>query len=140
MKKIIAAGMLAFCVLAIAQQQASAWTNTKFGIGMNMDYQSGGTSFLWGLWRNGQPPGPEAFGGGYGGQQRFAPAPMGYPPQGFAPQGFVPAPQGFAPQQSGYAPSGFAPIGQMNYAAPFQFANYPRPNYYYSMPYSGYDR
>ena len=150
MKKIVAAGLLAFCVIAISQQQASAWTHTKFGIGLNFDRQAGGNSALWGIWRNGQPPGPEAFGGGaYGGQQRFAPAPIGMPPQaGFVPQGFVPAPSGFAPQ-SGFAPAaGFAPagyavdpsFGQMNYGNPFQFASYPRPVYYYSMPYSGYGR
>ena len=69
MKKIVFAGLLAISAMAIPQQQASAWVNSKFSVGLNWDMQSGGNNLLWGAWRNGQPPGPEAFGGGggYGG-------------------------------------------------------------------------
>jgi hypothetical protein len=146
MKKIVFAGLLAVCVMAISHQQASAWVNTRFGVGLNWEMQSGGNQFLWGAWRNGQPPGPEAFGGGGGGgggggygaprfsgpipQQGFAPAPQGYPAQGFAPmpQGFPP--QGFAPQSPFDASTSEPPFAGQ-YASPYQFANYPRPVYYY---------
>ena len=49
MKKIIVAGLLAFCGIVVAQQQAFAWKNSKFNIGMSSSFQSGGNSFLWGL-------------------------------------------------------------------------------------------
>jgi hypothetical protein len=151
MKKIVFAGLVALSVMAISHQQASAWVNTKFGVGLNWEAQSGGNQFLWGAWRNGQPPGPEAFGGGGGyGAPRFSGpmpqqgfAPQGYPAQGFggpAQQGFPP--QGFAPMPQGFPPQGFAPQSPFGaslaeppfagkYASPYQFANYPRPVYYY---------
>lgn len=144
MKKIVASGLLAFCLIAMSQQQASAWVNSKFGIGLNWDYQSGGNSVLWGLWRNGQPPGPEAFGGGAGrlpyGAPQYGPGPQYFAPQTMAPQGIVPQgfqQQGFAPV-SGFEPNMIDPSGRaMNYGSPYQFANYPRPVYYYPAPYYG---
>jgi len=68
MKKFIIMGALALSTLMLSQQDASAWFNTKFGIGMNWAWQSGGNNYLWGAFRNGQPPGPEygsAFPGNY---------------------------------------------------------------------------
>ena len=65
MKKALAIGILAITAIALSQQQASAWVNTRFGIGPNWEYQSGGNNWGWGAFRNGQPPGPEAL-GGYG--------------------------------------------------------------------------
>ena len=35
MKKILAAGLLAICLIAVSHQQASAWVNARFGIGLN---------------------------------------------------------------------------------------------------------
>ena len=135
MKKILLTGLLAISALSLSQQEASAWINSRFGIGLNWDFQSGGNSILWGLWRNGQPPGPEAFGHpGYPGHLRMphhgmSPQPM--PVYGVSP-GFVPAPQGFMPPP---APQGFLPAAQTQpqpmYYTPYQFANYPRPVYYY---------
>ena len=127
MKKIVAAGLLAICSLLSTQQQASAWINAKFSIGMNWEYQSGGNSFGWGLYRNGQPPGPETFGAGPGYGHGHAPR-YNMAPQGFAPQAFD-APMidpGFYAQP---APQFAPPMPQ--YGAPFQFATYPRPVYYY---------
>ncbi len=113
MKKIVLAGVLAVCAMAISQQQASAWVNSRFSVGLNWGLQSGGNNFLWGAWKNGQPPGPEAFSPGYAPQmQAFPPAPHGYAPM-----------QQAAPTQTGY-----------QYGSPYQFANYPRPVYYYPAP------
>ena len=58
MRKIFATGMLAICLIALSQQQASAWTSWKFGIGLDIGWSSGGNNLLWGAWQNGQPPGP----------------------------------------------------------------------------------
>src|SRR5262249_41779368 len=57
-----------------SHQQASAWTNFRFGIGLNVEWQSGGNSFLWGAICNGQPPGPQFF--GYGAPGYGYPQPM----------------------------------------------------------------
>ena len=155
MKKIILAGLVAISALAITQQEASAWINSRFGVGLNWDLQTGGNSFLWGAWRNGQQPGPEAFGAGgagprfgapFGNQPIQAPPPFGGgpmqpqfspTPQYFgAPQGFAPMPQGAFDAQQFEAP--FA----SQFSSPYQFANYPRPSTYYypSTPYYYYGR
>ena len=138
MKKIVFAALTALSVMAISQQQASAWVNSKFGVGLNWDVQSGGNQLLWGAWRNGQPPGPEAFGaGGVPFPQRYpAPMPsMGAVPQGYAPQGYAPMPQGFGAQsfgpQGSFDATMVEPPYAGGYASPYQFANYPRPVYYY---------
>jgi hypothetical protein len=118
MKKVLALGMLAIGLIAFSQDQASAWKNHQFGIGLNWSRQSGGNNFGWGLYRNGQVPGPEAFGSGsYGAHSTF-------PTYGqLAPQNF--SPFAFEDMPSVYDPS------------PYQFATYPRPEYYYyPTPYS----
>jgi len=61
MKKFAIAGLLAILVAVASQHQASAWINSKFGMGMNWSYASGGNSFGCGLIRNGQPGGPEFY-------------------------------------------------------------------------------
>ncbi|HZZ80487.1 MAG TPA: hypothetical protein VFE62_18430 [Gemmataceae bacterium] len=135
MKRIVIAGLAAVCVMALTQQQASAWVNSRFGVGLNWDIQSGGNSLGWGAWRNGQPPGPEAWGGqGYGG------APMPYY-QHHQHHGYTPAP---APT---FAPPPVRTTAEPPYAggyvSPFQFATYPRPVQYYYYPgttYYYYDR
>jgi hypothetical protein len=66
MKKFLTMGALALTLAAICVAPAPAWLNWKFGIGLNLGWQSGGNNTLWGLFRNGQPPGPEC-GGGLGG-------------------------------------------------------------------------
>lgn len=127
MKKIALAGLVAIALIALSQQQASAWVNQRFSVGLNWHRQSGGNNFLWGAFRNGQPPGPEAFGGAQSfgaGQMPFA-APM---PQGHGSHSSVP--QGYAPQTVYYPPMPQANYAGQ-YASPFQFANYPRQTYYY---------
>lgn len=58
MKKILPISLLTLCFAALTQDQASAWINSRFGIGLNWSWQSGGNNFLWGLFRDGQPPCP----------------------------------------------------------------------------------
>src|SRR5262249_44155088 len=62
MKRLLVAGALALMAVVAAASEAPAWINFKFGAGINWSWQSGGNNFLWGLFRNGQPPGPEGFG------------------------------------------------------------------------------
>src|ERR1700692_2932040 len=57
MRKILLLGSCALLLALSLQQQASAWLNFKFGAGINWNWQSGGNNTLWGLFRNGQPPG-----------------------------------------------------------------------------------
>src|SRR6267378_4510824 len=64
MKKLLSMGLLTVCALLISEHQAQAWMNAKFSIGLNWHIQSGNNNWLWGAWKNGQVPGPEAFGGG----------------------------------------------------------------------------
>jgi hypothetical protein len=124
MKKIALAGLVAISMMAITQQQADAWVNSRFSMGLNWQRQAGGNNFFWGAWRNGQPPGPEAFGTEGAWPNYVAPMPSHH--------SYAPMPQYQAPQQAYYPP---APAPQANYAgeysSPFQFATYPRPIYYY---------
>jgi hypothetical protein len=130
MKKMVLAGLLAISLIAMSQQNASAWVNSKFGIGLNWSRQSGGNNFLWGAFHNGQPPGPDAFGtGGYQSVPSFAPS---MPYHSSAPQYQAPAPMAnyqYPAQQNPNAGSYF-------YNSPFQFASYPRESafYYYYTP------
>ena len=139
MKKFVLAGLCAIAVTAMVQQPASAWINSRFGVGLNWDFQSGGNNFGWGAWRNGQPPGPESFGGGgYGHGHHHNQFPQFFPPahsHGYAPMPQPQSPQGSFGMQTNEPPY----AGQ--YASPYQFANYPRPvYYYYPAPYYYYGR
>jgi hypothetical protein len=118
MKKFVVMGALALALAVCSQQEASAWVNTKFGVGLNWGYQSGGNNFLWGVFRNGQPPccdgpgcgpgyGPGYFGPAYGGP--------GYHAQGF--QGGNPYAQG----------ADMAPVGPMVPQSPAAVPTMPRP-------------
>lgn len=61
MKKILPIGLLTLCFAVAAQERASAWINSRFGIGLNWGWQSGGNNLLWGLFRDGQPCGPDIY-------------------------------------------------------------------------------
>ena len=123
MKTIVIAGLCAIGLIALSQQQASAWKNSRFGIGLNWSAQSGGNNFGWGLWHNGQVPGPEAFGA----------APHGDGHDATPYYGSNSVPQGYAPQHA-YYPSTPTPSYAGQYASRYQFANYPRPIYYSPAP------
>src|SRR4051794_11744784 len=96
MKKILLGGIAALAVVLATEKQASAWINSRFSVGLNWSYQSGGNNFLWGLFRNGQPPGPEAYGPGF---------PGGFPGGGYPGGGY---PGGGYP---GNGPNGFPYFG-----------------------------
>jgi hypothetical protein len=108
MKKIFATGLLAICAIALTQQEASAWVNSRFSIGLSWNYQSGGNSFLWGAIHNGQVPGPEAY---YGGGQV---EPM-YP--------------SYAPYYGHQHHHSYAPTYQGAYTMPTQQSAYVQPTY-----------
>jgi hypothetical protein len=149
MKKILTAGLLALSAALITDQQASAWVNCKFGIGLNWHWQSGGNNLLWGAFRNGQPPCPDvAHPGGYHGGA--VPTFPGYVPQ-YGPQDF----QWFGQQRNGNpaSPARVAPASQQPAAnsqvswygnAAYQqvgytyAANNPYYYYYYPQSYYGY--
>ncbi len=130
MKKIVAAGLLAVCAMLANQQEASAWINAKFSIGMNWEYQSGGNSFGWGLWQNGQPGGGgDCYAPYCAPQPYYAAAPSYYQPSYAAQQPAYAYPN--VAQQPGYAYPNVAQQ-QPRYAAP---QNYYQPSYNTS-PYS----
>jgi hypothetical protein len=131
MKRVLSIGLLAVCALAITEQSADAWINSKFSIGLNWHLQSGNNNVLWGLWRNGQVPGPDAYFGGpfqYGPPAMSAPGmsqPAGvFPWFGYAPQQTAPPPLG---QQHAYGPQpGYNPYQAVSYQPnPYQ------PSYFY---------
>lgn len=131
MKKILAIGVLTICSIAFTQQQASAWINSRFGVGLNWDWQSGGNSILWGAWRNGQPGGPDPAPGGPL-KQHYAPHFQPYCPPPAAPA-YAPAPLGHS---AAPATTPMAAYPGNQFAMPYQFATYPRPvQYNYGNPY-----
>ncbi len=75
MRKLFTMSVLALTLVLVSSQQASAWSNIKFGVGMNFHWQTGDNNLLWGVFRNGQIPGPgpygPMYGGGHGGGDGF---------------------------------------------------------------------
>lgn len=121
MKKFLTLGVLALTLGVLSTEQASAWTNLKFGAGINFGYQAGGNNFGWGLFRNGQPPCPGECGGG-----------MPTPPphalqQGSLDNGFGATPQAAMPAQ----PQSYS---RPNYTVNYQQYQYPY-NYNYGYNY-----
>jgi len=115
MKKMALLGILALTIAVLGEQKASAWTNFKFGVGLNWQWQSGGNNLLWGAAHGSQPPGAEQFGEFYPGHFH------GHDPMFFgsaAPILTSPEPQAYAPAQS-------LPYQSVNYGY------YTAPAYYY---------
>lgn len=110
MKRFLILGAIALASITANVDKASAWINSNFGVGMNWSWQCGGNDFMHGLFRCGQPCGPD-----FNCQQ--VPA---YPRQG-APMPAAPCPPGGAPG-FGYGPG---PV-----AAPVQAFRYPHASYY----------
>lgn len=134
MKKLLSMGLLTFCALTASQQQAQAWVNAKFSVGLNWQMQSGNNNWLWGAWKNGQVPGPEAFGQGGGGGVPFMSGPggMSQPIGQFPFYGAQPNPQPM-PQAQGYFPTETPPpaLAQnaYNQAAPYYYNPYQTVSY-----------
>lgn len=61
MKKLIVFSVLATALALTSQNTASAWSNIKFGAGVNLHWQTGDNNLLWGFFRNGQIPHPGGF-------------------------------------------------------------------------------
>lgn len=128
MKKLLVVGVLALSAVLLSRQDASAWVNTRFGIGLNWSYQSGGNNFLWGAFRNSQPPGPE-YGSVFPGPG-YGPAYHGH---AYAPA-VTPAPVYASPVDATPEPP-YAPVGGQtwNYnGSNYQTVTFPSP---YAMPY-----
>ena len=126
MKKFLAASLLAVCLAAASQQQAGAWCNFKFGIGLNFAYSSGNNCGPCGLWHNGQVP--AGWGMGMPGCDGGAPYAGMMPGYGYA-----------AMQQPGYNYAGMMQQPGYNYAAapaaaPYQLMSYPGAGAYYPNP------
>lgn len=120
MKKLLLLGASALGLALITDRPADAWINSRFSVGLNWNWQSGGNNFMWGLFRNSQPPGPDggfhgpgpAHGPGFPGIAPYGPQEFQYfgnnqQPPAPLPQG-TPAPVPAAQQQSTYAPN-YAP-------------------------------
>jgi hypothetical protein len=134
MKKLLSIGLLTVCALALSEHQAKAWVNAKFSVGLNWQLQSANNNVFWGMWKNGQVPGPEAF-GQPGGGPGYMPQGPGFPYFGTGPQGY---PQGMpqaVPTQT--APPQAALQQQANYGMPQSYSYNPyqavsyQPNGYY---------
>src|SRR5687767_14722387 len=54
MQRLLGISLLTALVFAATERPAQAWVNSRFSIGLNWSFQSGGNSAFWGLWRNGQ--------------------------------------------------------------------------------------
>jgi hypothetical protein len=146
MKKLLSIGMLTVCALALTERPADAWVNSKFSIGLNWHLQSGNNNVLWGLWKNGQVPGPEAFGGGgHGAPFQFGPQmqPAGQFP--FFGNGQPTMPQAY-PAQTAPPPQTaqqytYNPFQNVSYQPNTGYYYYPQPQYTYpAYSYSGYDQ
>src|SRR5262249_10956822 len=122
MKKVLCVGLLAVCALAFSERPAHAWVNSKFSVGLNWHLQSGNNNVLWGAWKNGQVPGPEAYQGPFyhGGVPMSAPG-MSQPTGVFPWYGY--APPNEAPQHGNHAYYG--------YPSPYQTVSYQQGAYYY---------
>ena len=135
MKRLLSIGLLTVCALAISERPAHAWVNAKFSIGLNWHMQSGNNNLFWGFFKNGQVPGPEAFGGGNPYNVPFGTNPPGgtFPFFGSAPQSY---PQG-VPTQT--APPPQTALQQQAYHGmlqnwsynPYQTVSYQPSSYYY---------
>jgi hypothetical protein len=141
MKKLLSMGLLTLCALTISQQQAQAWVNAKFSVGLNWQLQSGNNNVFWGAWKNGQVPGPEAFGQGYGGPSMYGPGGMSQPPASAFPYfGSQPNPQSMPQAQSyqgGFPETAPPALAAQNYGPanyyynPYQTVSYQNASYYY---------
>jgi len=134
MKKLLSMGLLTLCALAASEREAQAWVNAKFSVGLNWQLQSANNNVLWGMWKNGQVPGPEAFGqpGGGGGPGMYAPGGMQQPAGVFPYFGAQPMPQPMPQAQSQGMPQGFP-----NESAPppsFTQQQQPQPQAYNGAP------
>jgi hypothetical protein len=130
MRKFVAMAAPALLLAACSQQEAWAWINAKFGVGLNWSYQSGGNNLAWGVFRNGQPPcpdGPGYYGPGYGAPDYFHA--QGYQGHPYA-QGTETAP--VPTPAAGPASPGTRPTSSLDYPGyqPVSYPMYYQPSYF----------
>lgn len=96
MKKMLAASVAAVALVAVVQQEASAWCKFTFGAGFNTSFECANNSVLWGLIKSGpapcQNPCDSSVGPGMCGayQGHITDGAIGYPPPA---DGHKPAPK-----------------------------------------------
>ena len=106
-------GLTALGLLLALQQQASAWSKFKFGIGFNISWEGSDNSILFGLFKGGPSPNqgtdgnysqggyPNGYAGGYPGGYAGGYGNQGLPSQhspGMTPEGFAGPPSPSAQQ------------------------------------------
>ncbi len=153
MKRLMVMGLTALGLVLAMQQQASAWSKFKFGIGFNISWEGANNCFLFGLLKGGPAPGQAVDGsvanmaGGFASGNPDPNMPPGAPPPyspGITGDGLnippIPAASGQPapmPMQTPSQPTSAQPVGY--------FAGYPQnPSPYqpvsynpYGNPYSG---
>jgi len=136
MKNILFVGALALTTACMSGEQASAWINSQFGVGLNWNWASGGNSFGYGLIRDGQPGGAEFYHSlqavpAYPQPTNCAPTyPTNPVPQAHcAPTGPIPVPA-IAPTSAPTAPAGNATQSLYRAAPRYQAAPSYHPAYY----------
>jgi len=140
MNKIVMAGLAALALTTVAGQQAQAWSKYNFGVGLNVGWEGGGNSVLWGLFKGANVPGAGMGGDFGGGGVMPAPGPgyqgfSGYNPYPFTP-GRGAEPPLAAPTDSEKIPAP-TPLKPAVYN-PYQQMGY-YPQMYQTVPtYSGY--
>jgi hypothetical protein len=122
MKKLFGLG-LALTVLALVPQQASAWSNIKFGVGLNFHWQTADNHIGKHLWHNGPVPHPHGHGYGHG------PAVIYMDPH-HAGHGDQEAAQAAPPAAKGQA----QPVNLYHYSS-HQGYYYQEPSYYHGQDY-----
>jgi hypothetical protein len=56
MKKMLLVALLGLGLVLASEQRASAWSKYNFGVGLNVGYEGGGNSVLFGMFKGEQPP------------------------------------------------------------------------------------
>jgi hypothetical protein len=112
MNRLAFAAIASLAVVVSSSSPASAWVNSKFGIGLNWERQSGNNNFLWGMFRNGQVP--DGFGNG---PMMPPPAYFYAPPTPPCPNCQVP-PHAMAPQTAPVIPAHYHPASYQPQAFP----------------------
>jgi hypothetical protein len=78
MKRFLVLTVLALGVTVLSQRPAAAWSNFRFSVGLNLGWQGGNNSYLFGAFRSGPAPAPwAAYGPGPG---HPGPGPGGFNP------------------------------------------------------------
>jgi hypothetical protein len=129
MKKLFGLSVVALAITLISMQEASAWSNIKFGAGFNFQWQTGNNGIGKHFWRSGPLPGQPVYGYGY---QNYFPGHGGpgmYGQEGFHAPMPMPA-ETEAPPAAAYQAGGFDATPVHYYRESYQ-SGYYTPSYYY---------